>query len=53
MWKTGKVLARELYDYETDPDGNKNIAGGPENAELVTRLSRQLAKGWRGALPRH
>jgi iduronate 2-sulfatase len=42
---------RELYDYETDPEGNENIAGQSENAELVKRLSGQLAKGWRGALP--
>ncbi len=49
---TGAVLARELYDYETDPRGNRNIAGKLENAELVERLARRLAEGWRGALPR-
>ncbi len=36
--KTGKVLARELYDYQTDPQGNANVAGAAENAELVKRL---------------
>jgi arylsulfatase A-like enzyme len=51
--QTGEVLARELYDYETDPQGNVNIAGEPESADLVKRLSRQLAKGWRGALPQN
>jgi len=50
--KTGEVFVRELYDYQTDPQGNENIAGEPENAALVTLLSRQLAKCWRGALPR-
>jgi len=50
--KTGELLARELYDYQTDPQGNKNIAGEPGSGELVKRLSSQLAKGWRGALPR-
>ena len=54
IWKdhqTGKLLARELYDYETDPDGNGNVADEPENRMLVEMLSRQLDEGWRGALP--
>jgi arylsulfatase A-like enzyme len=51
-WKTGKVVARELYDYETDLEGNVNVAGKPENAAVVKRLSRELGEGWRGALPR-
>jgi arylsulfatase A-like enzyme len=50
--KTGKVLARELYDYETDPQGNVNIANDPANKELVERLGRQLSEGWRGARPK-
>jgi iduronate 2-sulfatase len=49
--KTGRVLARELYDYQTDPQGNRNVAGEPANADLVGRLEDQLARGWRGALP--
>jgi iduronate 2-sulfatase len=49
--KTSEVLARELYDYETDPQGNVNIAGQPDKTQLVERFARQLAKGWRGALP--
>ena len=49
--ETGEVLARELYDYQADPEGNANVAGDPENGELVQRLGRQLAKGWCGALP--
>jgi arylsulfatase A-like enzyme len=42
---------RELYDHETDPDENVNIAGRPEMAETVAQLSHQLHRGWRGALP--
>ena len=49
--KTGEVIARELYDYETDPQGNENVASESANAELVKRLGGQLARGWRGALP--
>jgi iduronate 2-sulfatase len=51
-WKTGNVLARELYDYQTDPQGNVNIVDDPANRELVEKLSAQLASGWRGALPK-
>ena len=41
----------ELYDYEVDPDETVNIAGLPENAELVTHLSERLHAGWQAALP--
>ena len=51
-YKTGEVLARELYDYNTDPQGNANVADEPKNAELVKQLSDQLSQGWRGALPK-
>jgi len=49
--KTGKVLARELYDHLKDPDENVNVAGEPEYAEHTRRLSRMLAAGWRAAVP--
>jgi len=41
----------ELYDYQTDPGENVNIAGRPENAELVKQLTKLLHDGWRAALP--
>ncbi|MCX6924320.1 MAG: sulfatase [Verrucomicrobia bacterium] len=44
-----KVNATELYDHQTDPQENTNIARAPANAELVTRLMEQWRKGWRGA----
>ncbi|MBI4583300.1 MAG: sulfatase-like hydrolase/transferase [Planctomycetes bacterium] len=47
---TGDVLARELYDHETDPDENVNIAGAPENGAVVAQLGEQLAAGPEGAL---
>jgi len=43
----------ELYDHKSDPQENVNIANLPENAELVKRLTAQLAAGWRTALPPH
>ena len=44
-----KVDAVELYDHQTDPQENVNIANAPENAELVARLTEQWQQGWRGA----
>ena len=39
---------QNLYDYQTDPQGNENVAGEPGRAQLVERLGRQLAEGLGG-----
>ena len=44
-----KLEAVELYDHQTDPQENINIAGRPANAALVAELTRQWLAGWRGA----
>ena len=49
--KDSDPVGIELYDYQTDPLGNVNIAGLPENKELVAKLSRQLEDGWKAARP--
>ena len=41
----------ELYDHQSDPQENVNIAAAPEKAELLAELSRKLHAGWRAALP--
>jgi arylsulfatase A-like enzyme len=46
-----KVDAVELYDHQTDPQENVNIAKDPANAELVKQLMAQWEKGWQGAKP--
>ncbi len=46
-----KLGALELYDHKSDPQENFNVAGVPQNADLVKQLSAQLAAGWRAALP--
>ena len=46
-----KVVAVELYDHQTDPQENVNVAADPANAGLVARLTEQWIKGWRGAVP--
>jgi len=51
-WVDGRLVAAELYDHETDPLENVNIADAPGREELVRQLSRQLRAGWRAARPR-
>ena len=46
-----KVEATELYDHQTDPQENYNIAKKPENAELVAKLMAQWKAGWQAAKP--
>ena len=50
-WGNNGKSGVELYDYDADPDETVNIANLPENAELVTHLSKQLHAGWREVLP--
>jgi iduronate 2-sulfatase len=47
-----KVEATELYDHQSDPQENRNIAGKPENTALVKELAAQLAAGWKAARPK-
>ncbi len=44
-----KLDAVELYDHQTDPQENMNIANDPANADLLERLTEQWQQGWRGA----
>jgi hypothetical protein len=46
----GDQVDVELYDNHVDQDENINIAGFPENRELVQNLSQQLKAGWRASL---
>jgi iduronate 2-sulfatase len=39
----------ELYDHQTDPAENVNIAGLAEHKELVAKLSKMLKDGWQAA----
>jgi len=47
-----KVDAIELYDHQTDPQENTNVAKDPANAELVKSLMKQWEGGWQAAKPR-
>lgn len=44
-----KAVAVELYDHQTDPQENTNIANDPKNAALVAQLTAQWEQGWQGA----
>ncbi len=46
------VDAVELYDHQTDPQENTNIAGDPANKELVAKLTAQWRAGWKAAMPK-
>jgi len=50
-WKTGKVMARELYDHQPDSREMRNVAGEEDYAEVLDRHRIILKAGWRHALP--
>ena len=43
-----ETVAVELYDHETDPNENANIAADPGNAKLIKELTAQLEAEIRG-----
>jgi arylsulfatase A-like enzyme len=45
------VREYELYDHQTDPDENVNLAGRPECKGLVGELADRLHAGWKAGLP--
>ena len=47
----GTVVARELYDHDTDPNESTNLANDPAHKERIAQLAAQLAEGWKGNLP--
>jgi arylsulfatase A-like enzyme len=49
--KQGEIVARELYDHQTDPQENENVADKPEHAKVIVELSAQLKAGWKAAKP--
>ena len=46
-----QVDAIELYDHQSDPQENVNIARKSENVALVEKLMQQWKNGWRAAKP--
>jgi iduronate 2-sulfatase len=50
--QTGEPITHELYDHQTDPAENQNLASRAENKELLSKLAAQLKTGWKGAQPK-
>ncbi len=53
LWRRardGRVMGRELYDHNTDPNENTNIAANPKNEVLIRQLETELQSGWKSAL---
>jgi hypothetical protein len=52
-WKDnrGDIVARELYDHQTDPQENEDIADRPEGKAVLEELARQLQATRKGARP--
>ena len=46
--KPEKVHFTELYDQAKDPQENENVAGNPEYAPVLERLTRWHREGWEG-----
>jgi len=42
----GNFIARELFDHDTDPQENINIANKPGNEALIEQLSQSLGNGF-------
>ena len=57
-WKTGAVVARELYDHRADPGETRNLANDPRRrtdmegtAALLETFHPLVRPGWRPRLP--
>jgi len=50
-FRSGEVLARELYDHSTDEAEVRNLAGDPAVVSIMEELSLHLKAGWTEALP--
>ncbi|MBX7209529.1 MAG: sulfatase [Verrucomicrobiaceae bacterium] len=46
--KFGKVVAKDLFDYERDPLEKTNLAGAPEDAALIKELATKLRRDAQG-----
>ena len=53
MDKSGKLVARELYDHQTDPAENENRASHPEYAKTLEELADQFRTYWKGDRTRY
>jgi len=50
--KKGEYVSNELYNSNTDPDENENVARDDEYKTTIKDLANQLAQGWEAAKPK-
>ncbi len=50
-WESKQVVARELYDHDSDLHETRNVATLPKHAEAIRELAELLDSGWKSALP--
>ncbi len=50
-WESQKVVARELYDHESDANEMKNVAAREQYDATVKHLAQVLKAGWQASLP--
>ena len=50
-WKSGKTVARELYDLRVDLAESRNIVHERDQQTVVKTMANVLADGWRAAVP--
>lgn len=50
-WNSQQVLARELYDHDSDPHETRNVAGHREHGQAIRELAGLLDSGWKSVLP--
>ncbi|HEX3870227.1 MAG TPA: sulfatase [Pirellulales bacterium] len=52
-WKNmaEEIVGIELYDHQTDPQENVNVAGDASQEQNVSQLKQQLYAGWKAAKP--
>ena len=44
VFRSPKILARELYDHQADPEETKNLASDKAFSETMEKLHGQLSK---------
>jgi iduronate 2-sulfatase len=49
-WKTKRVVARELYDHDSDPDETRNVATQRAGTEAIRELAGLLRSGWQSGI---
>ena len=51
QWKSGKVVARELYDYHNSDIETENCIENPQYTQAQQQLEQILTAGWKHATP--